>query len=272
MKLTLAHSPDADDAFMFYALAGGKVGTEDFVVEHQLKDIQTLNEWAREGKYEITALSFHAYPEVQDKYALLTTGASFGEKDYGPIVVKRPECKKIKVVGVPGTKTTAFLLLKLWNPGLEFKTIPFDQILKAVADKSVDAGLVIHEGQLFYRQMGLEEVVNFGRWWHEQHHLPLPLGGNALRRDLAPALQKKIAKWVRASIEYGLAYREAALDYALKFSRDLPVAKVDQFVGMYVNERTVEMGEEGKKAVQLLLNLGYEKGIIAKKTKLDWVI
>ena len=271
MKITIAHSPDADDAFMFYALASGKIDTGSFTVEHQLKDIQTLNEWALEGKYEVTAISFHAYPYLQDKYALLTTGGSFGEKDYGPMVVKRPETVEIETIGVPGTRTTAFLLLQLWNPELEYKVIPFDQILDAVVEKEIDAGLIIHEGQLFFQDLGLQVVQNFGSWWYERYQLPLPLGGNAIRRDLPDDLKHKVAGWIKASIQYGLDHREKAVAYALQFGRGLSHARADEFVGMYVNERTLDLGKEGKKAVQLLLDLGYEKGLILNKARLDWV-
>lgn len=271
MKITLAHSPDADDAFMFYGLAAGKVNTGDVVVEHKLQDIQTLNEWALEGKYEITALSFHAYPYVQDQYALLSTGASFGEKDYGPMVVKRPETAEITTIAVPGVKTTAFLLLKLWNPEIDFKVVPFDQIIEAVVEKEVDAGMIIHEGQLFFQDFGLEVVQNFGRWWHDLHQLPLPLGGNAVRRNLPKELQHKIAGWIKASIHYSLEHREQAVKHAMQYGRGLSVARADEFIGMYVNERTLEMGKEGKKAVQLLLDLGYEEGLILNKPKLDWI-
>ncbi len=271
MKITIAHSPDADDAFMFYALANSKIDTDDIAVEHKLCDIQTLNEAAETGKYEVTAISYHAYPTVQDKYAMMTTGGSFGEKDYGPMIVKRPETAEINTVAVPGTKTTAFLLLKLWNPDIDYKVIPFDQIIDAVLEKEVDAGLIIHEGQLMLEQYDLEMVQNFGSWWHELYKLPLPLGGNAVRRDLAPALQKKLARWIHASIQFGLEHREKALEYALKFARDLPYKKADQFVGMYVNERTLHLGDAGKKGVQTLLNLGYEKGLILNRANLDWV-
>lgn len=263
-KITIAHSPDADDAFMFWALATGKIDTEGVIVEHQLKDIQALNELALEGRYEVTALSFAAYPDVQNQYALLTTGASFGERDYGPIVVQRPVSARHLLVGVPGTRTTAFLLLKLWNPHIEYRVFPFDQILSAVVQKKVDAGLLIHEGQLTFKEMGLKEVIHFGRWWFDQYRLPLPLGGNVVRRDLPKDLQEKISGWIRASIEYGLKNRTAALDYALKFTRGLHPQKADRFVGMYVNERTLDMGEEGKKAIQTLLDLGYKQGLLSK--------
>ncbi|MDO8527576.1 MAG: MqnA/MqnD/SBP family protein [Deltaproteobacteria bacterium] len=273
MKITLAHSPDADDAFMFYGLATGKIDTEGVTIVHELRDIQTLNEWAREGKYEITAISWHAYPEIQDKYAPLVTGGSFGEKDYGPMIVKRADRPFFKdgVIGVPGTKTTAFLLLRLWYPDVEYKVIPFDKIPQAVVSGEVDAGLLIHEGQLFYKELGLEEVVNFGKWWYDQYQMTLPLGGNIVRRDLSQELQKKIAKWLQQSFEYSLAHRAQALDHALQFARDLPTAKADQFVGMYVNERTIDMGDEGKKAVQLILDLGYKQKIISQKAHLDWI-
>ena len=271
MKITIAHSPDADDAFMFYALANGKIDTDGVEIAHKLCDIQTLNEAAEEGKYEVTAISYHAYPYVQDKYAMMTTGGSFGEKDYGPMVVKRPETAAINTVAVPGVKTTAFLLLKLWNPDIDYKVVPFDQILDAVLEKEVDAGLIIHEGQLMVDELALEVVENFGTWWYNRYQLPLPLGGNAVLRSLDPALQKKLAKWVHASIQFGLEHRQKALEHALKFSRELPHKKADRFVGMYVNERTLELGKEGKKAVQTLLDLGYERGLILNKAKLDWI-
>lgn len=271
MKITIAHSPDADDAFMFYALANGKIDTGGIEVEHKLCDIQTLNEAAERGQYEVTAISYHAYPYVQNQYAMMTTGGSFGEKDYGPMIIKKRGTAEIDTVAVPGLKTTAFLLLKLWNPDVAFKVVPFNQIIDTVLEGEVDAGLIIHEGQLMYEEFDLEVVQNFGSWWYDRYQLPLPLGGNAVRRDMEPSLQKKLAKWVHASIQFGLEHREKALEYALKFARDLPHQKADQFVGMYVNERTLDLGKEGKKAVQTLLDLGYEQGLILNKAKLDWV-
>ena len=200
-KITIAHSPDADDAFMFYALANGHVDTEGIEVEHQLKDIQTLNQWAHDGRYEVTAISFHAYPEVQEQYQLVPTGGSYGEKDYGPMIVKKPQTKNIRKVAIPGMKTTAFLLFKLWDSDLDFVEMPFDQIMDAVLENKVDAGLIIHEGQLRYEEMGLECVINFGAWWYDQFKLPLPLGGNIIRRDIPEDLRKKITEVLNSKEE-----------------------------------------------------------------------
>ena len=275
MKITIAHSPDADDAFMFYALARGKIDTGSVQVEHVLKDIQTLNEWALEGRFEASAISYHAYPEISSKYALLATGGSFGEADYGPMLVAKKsftlEELKNKTIAVPGAKTTAFLLLRLLLPEIKCQVLPFDTILDAVASDQVPVGLIIHEGQLTYAEQGLTQILNFGRWWHDQYQLPLPLGGVVVRRDLGRELQQNIARWILQSIQYGINHCAEAADYAGQFGRGLSPQTIQKFVQMYVNQRTVDLATPGKKAVELLLKLGTEKNIITHPYTLDWV-
>lgn len=266
MLLRVAHSPDADDAFMFHALANQKIDTGDREYQHELRDIETLNRWALEGRFEVTAVSIHAYAHLADKYALLTSGASMGEHDYGPrLVARQPltldEVSKVRVA-VPGTMTSAYLCLKLILPRVETVTVPFDRIPEVVAAGEVDAGVLIHEAQLTYQDQQLELLLDFGAWWHERHGLPLPLGGNAVRRDLGPELTKLVADDLRRSIVYALEHRDEALDHALQYAGDLPREQADTFVGMYVNERTVDYGEEGREAVRRLLREGYEQGVI----------
>ena len=265
MEIRLAHSPDSDDAFMFYALATHKLATPGYRYTHVLSDIQTLNEAALSETYDVTAVSFAAYPSLRDKYVLLDCGASFGE-NYGPIVVsarpmRREELRK-KRIAVPGLKTTAYLTLKLFEPDFEAVVIPFDKILDAVQAEAVDAGLLIHEGQLLFPKMGLHRVIDLGVWWHEQTNLPLPLGGNAVRRALGPELGRHIARTIRESVEYGLEHREEALNYALQFARDMETDLADKFVGMYVNRWTLGYGERGKKAVSELINRGTAAGFL----------
>ena len=265
VEIKLAHSPDSDDAFMFYALATHKLPTPGYKYTHVLSDIQTLNEAALHETYDVTAVSFAAYPSIRDKYILLDCGASFGE-GYGPIVVAAKPMKKQDIkrkrIGVPGLKTSAYLSLKLFEPDFEAVVMPFDKILEAVQNQLVDAGLLIHEGQLLYPQMGLHKVLDLGLWWQEQTGLPLPLGGNAIRRSLGPQLGHLIAKTIRDSIEYGLEHREDALKYAMQFARDMETELADQFVGMYVNKWTLGYGETGKRAVQELITHGTKAGIL----------
>ncbi len=269
-RITVAHSPDPDDAFMFYALAQGKVSDPDLDFVHVLEDIQTLNDRARRGEYEVTAVSFHAYAYLADRYALLPHGASMGD-GYGPMVVTREPCRpqelRGKRIAVPGTLTTAALVLRLWDPALQYIVIPFDQIIEAVATASVDAGLIIHEGQVTYRALGFHKVVDFGEWWKEETGLPLPLGGNIIRKDLAPALMRTVSHLIRESIAYALAHRDEALDYAIQFGRDMERRQADRFVGMYVNDLTLEYGERGRMAVRRLLALGHERGIIPHRVE-----
>lgn len=265
MKIRIAHSPDSDDAFMFYPLVKGLIDTEGLEIEHVLADIETLNREALRGTYEVSAISFHAYPYVADRYAVLPSGGSVGE-GYGPTVVAKEELSSLKgkKIGVPGELTTAFLTLKLYEPDFEPVVIPFDQIINAVLEGKVDAGLLIHEGQLSYEDYGLKKVVDLGEWWKEKYGLPLPLGCNVVRKDLGRELIKKIERLMRKSVEYALREKEEALAYAMNYARDLSKdpQRAQRFVSMYVNERTLDYGEDGREAVRLLLKLGREKGII----------
>jgi len=265
VEIKLAHSPDSDDAFMFYALATHKVPTPGYKYTHILSDIQTLNEAALSETYDVTAISFAAYPSIRDKYILLDCGASFGE-GYGPIVVSAKPMKrgegKGKRIAVPGLKTTAYLILKLFEPDFEAVVMPFDKILEAVQNELVDAGLLIHEGQLLFPQLGLHKVIDLGIWWQEQTGLPLPLGGNAVRKALGPDLGRLIARTIRESVEYGLEHREDALKYAMQFARDMETDLADQFVGMYVNKWTLGYGEKGRRAVNELIERGTAAGIL----------
>lgn len=274
LEIVCAHSPDSDDAFMFYGLATKKVRSRSVSFRHVLEDIESLNRKASEGLYELTAISYHAYPYVADKYLLMASGSSIGD-GYGPMVVSprrlAPEELKGKRIAIPGTLTTAFLTLKLFQPDFESVIIPFDQILDAVRDHEVDAGLIIHEGQLTYGHGGLHCVVDLGKWFKSQYGLPLPLGANALRRDLSPDVRSECSRLMRESIQYALDHREEALNYALQFARDLDPALADQFVGMYVNHYTVDGGEIVPRAAQKLLDLGYEAGLISHKTTIEVV-
>lgn len=254
-KLKLAHSPDPDDAFMFWALAKNKIDSSPYQFEHILSDIQTLNEKAKEGIYEITAISFHAYPFVADRYALLSSGSSMGE-NYGPMVISREERKGRSLsdvtIAIPGKMTTAFLALQLYESNLKIVVVPFDQIIEAVTSGKVDSGLIIHEGQLTYQKAGLNKWVDLGEWWFEKYQLPLPLGGNVIRRDLGLPMMQEISKLLRESIRLGLENRAEAVEYALQFGRGLNLQLANQFIGMYVNELTMDYGEKGKKALALL--------------------
>ena len=265
VEIKLAHSPDSDDAFMFYALATHKLATPGYKYTHVLSDIQTLNDAALTETYDVTALSFAAYPSLRDKYVLLDCGASFGE-NYGPIVVASKSMKREELagkrIGVPGLKTTAYLTLKLFEPNFEPVVMAFDKIMDAVKNEVVEAGLLIHEGQLLFPQLGMHRVVDLGVWWHEQTGLPLPLGGNAVRRALGPALGLQIAKTIKDSVEYGLEHREEALNYAMQFARDMETDIADKFVGMYVNRWTLGYGDRGKEAVRALIERGTAAGLL----------
>ncbi len=264
-ELRLAHSPDSDDAFMFYALATGKVRLPGVKFTHVLSDIESLNHAAREERYDITALSFFGYAFVADKYVLLDCGASFGE-GYGPIVVSARPLKKSDLAGrkiaVPGTLTTSYLALKLFEPKVETVTIPFDKILDAVAAREVEAGLLIHEGQLLFSQAGLHRVVDLGQWWQETTGLPLPLGANAIRRSLGRSMGEQVARVIRDSISYALEHRDAALNYAMQFAREMDPSLADKFIGMYVNRWTLDYGEDGRRAVRELLSRGADAGLV----------
>ncbi len=272
--ITLAHSPDSDDAFMHYALATNKIDTGKYRFKHILKDIQSLNEAAQNGVYDITAISFHAYAYVSDKYALLPHGASIGD-NYGPIVVAREkrvasDLSNMKVA-IPGTMTSAFLALKLFNPDFEYEVVPFDEIIAYVKAGKADAGLLIHEGQLFYQEHDLHKVIDLGEWWHEKTGLPLPMGGNVIRRDLGQDAMREISGYLYQSIKYSLENREDALAYAMQFARDMEPALADRFVGMWVNDLTLDYTERGREAVRRLLGEGVAKGIISREVQIDFV-
>jgi 1,4-dihydroxy-6-naphthoate synthase len=272
--ITVAHSPDSDDAFMFYALANEKIDTGDLRFEHVLEDIQTLNEKAMRGVYDVTAISFHAYAYIADKYALLPHGASIGD-NYGPIVVSREpieakDLSKVKVA-VPGKLTSAFLALRIFNPEFAYEVVPFDRIIEAVQEGRADAGLLIHEGQLFYQSMGLHKVLDLGEWWHERTGLPLPMGGNVIRRELGPEVMRKVSGCLHESIKYSLTHREDALEYAMQFARDMKPELADRFVSMWVNDLTLDYTERGREAVRLLLKEGYERGIIPNRVEVEFV-
>lgn len=272
IKIRLAHSPDADDAFMFYGLAKAKIDTEGIEYEHVLKDIQSLNEWAREGRMEVTALSAHAYAYVKDKYALLTHGGSIG-KNYGPMVVAR-EAKPLesfKRIAVPGKMTSAYLALKLRHPNFKEVVMDFDAIQPAVKAGKVEAGLLIHEGQLTYQNDGLKCVVELGQWWFEKTGLPLPMGVNGIRRDLPGEVKQKVSKHLKQSIQYSLDHRAEALDYALAFGRGLSRDVADRFVGMWVNDRTLDMGEEGRLAIREFLGEAERKKLVPKVGDIEFV-
>jgi 1,4-dihydroxy-6-naphthoate synthase len=273
-EITVAHSPDSDDAFMFYGMATNKVRVPSVKFTHTLCDIETLNRMALEGHYDITAVSFHAYPYIQDKYAIMPTGGSVGE-GYGPMIVSSrnipaDEIGKIKIA-VPGTMTTAYLALKLYAPESVTEVVPFDQIIPQVLAGKYEAGLIIHEGQLTFGKAGLHRFLDLGKWWRDLTGMPLPLGGNAIRRDLGPSLLLSCCNALRDSIRYALENREEALQYAMQFARDLDVQQADKFIGMYVNERTLDYGKDGREAIVKLLDLGYERGIIPHKPNVEFV-
>ncbi len=298
IRLRLGHSPDPDDAFMFYGLAKDKLPTGPYRFEHVLQDIQTLNQRAMKGELEITAISIHAYPYVADKYALTSCGSSMGDK-YGPMVVTRElmtiEQLRGKTIAIPGKLTTAFLALQLCigpgvekseirspksetnpkseirNPKFEYIVAPFDQILQYVRDGKADAGLIIHEGQLTYSSMGLHLVVDLGVWWHEKTKLPLPLGGNCIRKDLGSQVCQEVTDILKRSIQYSLDHRAGAVEYALQFGRDLDRKLADQFVGMYVNDWTLDYGPRGREAITRLLSEGVRAGLVPAIDKLDFI-
>ena len=270
----VAHSPDSDDAFMFYALATRKIDTGDINYVHLLSDIETLNRKALKGEYEVSAISIHAYAYMADRYALMSCGASMG-RNYGPIVISGkpmgPKALDGKTVAIPGEMTTAWLALQLYEPNVKGEVVPFDRILEEVQKGKYEAGLLIHEGQLTYREMGLHKVVDLGEWWLERTGLPLPLGGNVIRRDLGPELMTQICSDIKKSIQYGLDHRDEGMAYAAQFSRGLDPSQVDRFIGMYVNELTLDYGSDGREAVALILKEAYEKKIIPKQVPLEFI-
>jgi 1,4-dihydroxy-6-naphthoate synthase len=273
-RITVAHSPDSDDAFMFYGLASGNVDTGGIVVDQVLADIETLNRAAFDGRYEVTAVSFHAYAHLADRYALLPHGASMGDK-YGPIVVSTKDSATAGVKGtriaIPGTLTTAYLALRIYEPDFQYLVVPFDQIQQAVLDGKAEAGLLIHEGQLTYQDEGLRKIVDLGEWWSERTGgLPLPLGGNIIRRDLGAGMIAKVSKLLHDSIAYALSHRTEAVEYALQFGRGLDRAKTDRFVGMYVNDLTLAYGERGRRGLERLLNDAFERGLIPQRVPVEF--
>jgi 1,4-dihydroxy-6-naphthoate synthase len=274
-EISIAHSPDSDDAFMFYGLATNKVRVPGYKFTHTLTDIETLNRRAiNEAFYDVTAISFHAYPYLQDNYTLMACGGSVGE-GYGPMIVSSrkltlPQVKKTRIA-VPGTLTTAYLTLKLFAPEVETAVVPFDKIIPAVVAGEFDAGLIIHEGQLTYANDGLIKLLDLGKWWRDQTGLPLPLGGNAIRRSLGKEALLTTTNALRDSIQHALDHREEALEYAMQFARDLDPTLANRFVGMYVNERTLNYGEDGREAIRKLLDMGFERGIIPHRANVDFV-
>ena len=273
-EIKIAHSPDSDDAFMFYALANNVFDTGDLQFTHILKDIETLNKKALKGTYEVSAISIHAFPYVADKYILLPTGSSMGDR-YGPMIVSKKELTRDQlaktVIAVPGEMTTAFLALKIFNPDIAYRVVPFDRIIPKVLDDEFEAGLIIHEGQLTYARQGLNKIVDLGEWWFAETGLPLPLGGNVIRRDLGEPLMKRVSDFIQRSIQYSLDHRLEALQYALKFAGDMDPELADRFVGMYVNHWTLDYGDVGRKAIRTLLNRGREIGIIKKEINVEFL-
>ena len=272
-KITVAHSPDSDDAFMFYGLATSKLDTGPIVFSHVLKDIQTLNEEAMKATYDVTAISFHAYAYVSDKYMLLPHGASIGDK-YGPILVSkevhhRDEVANLKIA-VPGTLTSAFLALRIFNSDFRYEVVPFDKIIDAVQSGRCDAGLLIHEGQLFYESEGLHKVLDLGEWWHDKTGLPLPMGGNGIRRDLGAEVIAKVSELLQESIRYSLDNRDDALQYAMQFAREMDTAVADRFVAMWVNDLTLDYTERGREAVRRLLSEGFARKIIPHQVAVEF--
>ena len=274
VEIVCAHSPDSDDAYMFYALATRKIRSNLLQFRHVLDVIQTLNQKARVGEYELTAISYHAYPYVADKYKLMAAGSSIGD-GYGPMVVSSHpmgvEELKGKRIAIPGRLTTSYLALRLMEPDFEAVDTPFDKILDAVTDRKADAGLIIHEAQLTYAKAGFHNVIDLGRWFKDTYDLPLPLGANALRRDLSPEMASECCRLMRESIQYALDHREEALAYALQFARDMDARMADKFIGMYVNHYTVDCGDVVPKAAQKFLDMGYEAGLIPQRVELEFV-
>jgi len=273
--ITVAHSPDSDDAFMFYGLATNKLDTGSLSFTHVLKDIQTLNEEAFRGTYDVTAVSFHAYAYIADKYLLLPHGASIGD-NYGPILVSREPAKAADIstlkIAVPGTLTSAFLALRIFNADFKYEVVPFDKIIDAVKSGQCDAGLLIHEGQLFYESIGLHKVLDLGEWWHERTGLPLPMGGNVIRRELGSEIIRQVSHCLSESIRYSLANREDALAYAMQFARDMDTDLADRFVTMWVNDLTLDYTDRGREAVQRMLMEGFERGIIPNRPTVEFAI
>ncbi len=275
MRIRVAHSPDSDDAFMFYAINHKKIDLKGYRFEDILADIETLNKEALKGTYEVSAISIHAFPYVADKYALLSSGASMGD-NYGPMIVAKEKFDvsqiKNKKIAVPGTLTSAFLALRLFEPNVSYEVVPFDQIIPKVKSGEFEAGLIIHEGQLTYKDEGLECILDLGKWWYEKTGgLPLPLGGNVIRKDLGDKVIKDISGILKESIRYSLEHRDEALNYALKFARDMEKEKADRFVGMYVNDLTLDYGERGKEAIVRFLSEAYEKNLIKKLPEIIFV-
>lgn len=271
--ITVAHSPDSDDAFMFYGLATEKLDTGDLKFTHVLKDIQTLNEEAFRGTYDVTAISFHAYAYISDQYILLPHGASIGD-NYGPIVVAARAAKPADIgqlkIAIPGELTSAFLALRIFNADFNYEVVPFDQIIDAVKSGRCDAGLLIHEGQLFYESLGLHKVLDLGEWWHERTGLPLPMGGNAIRRSLGPEIIRQVSECLRESIRYSLNNRADALAYAMQFARDMDPELADRFVAMWVNSLTLDYTDRGREGVRRFLTEGFERGILPKLPKIEF--
>lgn len=274
MEIRIAHSPDSDDAFMFYALANNLIETGDLTFSHILKDIESLNKDAMLGKYEVSAISIHAYPQVADKYILLPTGSSMGD-GYGPIIVAREILNQDRLqnitIAVPGELTTALLAMRLYNPALKYKIVPFDQIIPRIKSGEFEAGLIIHEGQLTYTAEGLHKIIDLGEWWMESTGLPLPLGGNVIRRDLGLEMMQRISRIIRQSIQYSLDHRQPALQHALQYAGDMDPEKADQFVGMYVNNWTLDYGDRGREAVRRLIEAGIKAGIILNKINVEFL-
>jgi 1,4-dihydroxy-6-naphthoate synthase len=273
-EIVSAHSPDSDDAFMFYGLATKKVRSSKVVFRHVLSDIETLNRKAMEGVYELSAISYHAYPYVADKYVLMASGSSIGD-GYGPTIISNrpmePEELKGKRIAIPGTMTTAYLACKLYQPDFEAVVTPFDKITTAVRERNVDCGLIIHEAQLTFDREGFHRVADLGRWFKNTYELPLPLGGNVLLRSLAPEIKSECCRMMRESIQYALDNHAEALEYAMQFARDMEARLADKFVGMYVNHYTVDAGEVVPRAAQKLLDLGFEAGLIPHKVTVEFV-
>ncbi len=273
--ISIAHSPDSDDAFMFYGLATRKIQVPGYKFSHNLTDIETLNHRAiDEAFYDVTAISFHAYPYLQKSYAIMNCGGSMGE-GYGPMIVAQrkftiDDIPKLRIA-IPGTMTTAYLTLRLFCPEVETVVVPFDKIIPAVAAGEYDAGLLIHEGQLTYAADGLAKILDLGQWWKTETGLPLPLGSNAIKRSLGPEAMLTTTNAVRDSIQHALDHREQALDYAMQFARELDPSLASRYVGMYVNERSIDYGDDGREAIRLILQMGYERGIIPIKSEVDFI-
>ena len=270
--IRIGHSPDSDDAFMFYALAKGHIETAPYKIVHVIEDIETLNKRALAAELEVTAISVHAYAYVSNDYALMPCGASIGD-NYGPLIVSKSPIDNLagKKIAIPGEMTTAYLTMKLYQPDVETETYQFDKIIDAVQDGKVDAGLIIHEGQLTYVREGLHKIVDLGEWWYDETGLPLPLGANVIRRNLGSEKIRAITSLLKQSIQYSLNHRERGLEYAMTYARDMETDLADKFVGMYVNDYTLDYGDSGREAVQELLNRGHDSGIISHKVNAEFV-